>query len=306
MSTIKLPGTALDQGILDQIRVWAQSVSFDETRVLIVGGPPGTAKRQHTLAGLYGTSKWPVSRRATADPNDTSGEYSFMLRNGLAEIDFGLHAGNYRKNATTCVQGAVRSLENQQRFMTNVATSKSRRGGEARNHPFLLLFRNCEAARADCILAGLNNAANSNISVILLTERPTPLTHTTSAWKTDVILLTRQEGDMELSRRSMGYLSHSLHDQKARTLARNAARVLRARNGVSIAAVQKLATDLQKDQHSPILMATLLMREMEDEEDEGQKKVFTEASQKLIDGVENGYRLNLHLERFLATLVCLS
>ena len=305
MSTIKLPGTALYQGILDQVQAWVRSVSLNETRALIVGGPPGTAKRQHILAGLYGTSKWPVSRRATADPNDTSGEYSFMLRSGLAEIDFGLHAGNYRKNATTCVQGAIRALENQQRFMKNAAAAKGDDSGQ-RNSPPILLFRNCQAARADCILAGLNNAANSNVSVILVTERPTTLTHTTSAWNTDVILVAKQEGEMEASRRSMGYLSHSLHDQKALTLARSAARVLQARNGVSITAVQKLATELQKDQHCPILMATLLMKELEVEDDENQKKVFREASQKLIHGIENGYRLNLHLERFLASLVCSS
>jgi len=53
-------------------------------------------------------------------------------------------------------------------------------------------------------------------------------------------------------------------------------------------------------------MATLLMKELEVENDENQKKVFREASQKLIHGIENGYRLNLHLERFLASLVCSS
>jgi hypothetical protein len=302
MSAFKLPGAALDQSLVDLVSAWVQNVSCDETSVLVVGGPPGTAKRQHVLAGLYGMSKWPPARRATADPNDTSGEYSFMLRTGLAEIDFGLHAGNYRKNATTCVQGAVRSLENQQRFLKNTTASRSHDAAQHSN-PHLLLFRNCQAARPDCILAGLNNAANSKTSIILLTERPSTLTHTTSAWKTDVILVAKQEGEREVSRRSVGYSSQSLHDQKAVALAKSAARVLQGRNGVSIAAVRKLATELQKDQHCPILIATLLMKELEVKEDERQKTVFREASQKLIDGIENGYRLNLHLERFLASLV---
>ena len=76
MTTIKLPANALDMELVEQIHQWTLSTVANETRILIVGGPKGIAKRQHTLAGIYGINKWPVSRRATADHNDTSGEYS--------------------------------------------------------------------------------------------------------------------------------------------------------------------------------------------------------------------------------------
>ena len=301
MTAIKLPETALETEIVKQIHQWTLGAQSSETKILIVGGPNGTAKRQHTLAGIYGVNKWPVTRRATADHNDTSGEYSFMLRHGLAEIDFGMHPGHYRKNVTACVQGAIRALEHQTRLIQN--TRYLQTNSPTIRRP-LILFRNCQAARGECLLAGLNNAANSKISVILLTERPTSLTHITSAWKTDVILLSKQEGEKEMIRLNSGYLSHSLHDQKAITLAKQAAKVIRQKNGASVAAIQKLATELQKDQHNPILIATLIMKEMEIPNDLKQKRCFCEASKKLIDGIENGYRLNLHLELFLATLVC--
>ena len=301
MTTIKLPATALDMDIVEQIHQWTLSTDPNETRILIVGGPNGTAKRQHTLAGIYGINKWPVSRRATADHNDTSGEYSFMLRHGLAEIDFGMHPGHYRKNATTCVQGAIHALEHQKRLIQNTQYHQTNSSAITQS---LILFRNCQAARSECVLAALNNAANSKIGVILLTERPTPLTHTTSAWKTDVVLLSKQEGEKEIIRQNSGYLSHSLHDQKAIAIAKQAAKVIRQKNGASVAAVQKLATELQKDQHNPILIATLIMKELEMPNNPKQNKCFCEASKKLIDGIENGYRLNLHLELFLATLVC--
>lgn len=301
MTAIKLPEAALDSEIVKQIHEWTLSTQPTETRILIVGGPNGTAKRQHTLAGIYGINKWPVSRRATADHNDTSGEYSFMLRHGLAEIDFGMHPGHYRKNATTCVQGAIRALEHQKRLIENTQYHLSSPSTITQS---LILFRNCQTARSECILAALNNAANSKIGVILLTERPTALTHTTSAWKTDVILLSKQEGEKEIIRQNSGYLSHSLHDQKAIAIAKQAAKVIRQKNGASVAAIQKLATELQKDQHNPILIATQIMKELELPTNPKQKKCFCEASKKLIDGIENGYRLNLHLELFLATLVC--
>ena len=301
MTTIKLPATALDMDIVEQIHQWTLSTEPNETRILIVGGPNGTAKRQHTLAGIYGINKWPVSRRATADHNDTSGEYSFMLRHGLAEIDFGMHPGHYRKNATTCVQGAIHALEHQKRLIQNTQYHQTNSSDITQS---LILFRNCQAARSECVLAALNNAANSKIGVILLTERPTPLTHTTSAWKTDVVLLSKQEGEKEIIRQNSGYLSHSLHDQKAIAIAKQAAKVIRQKNGTTVQAIQKLATELQKDQHNPILIATLIMKELEMPNNPKQNKCFCEASKKLIDGIENGYRLNLHLELFLATLVC--
>lgn len=301
MTTIKLPATALDMDIVEQIHQWTLSTEPNETRILIVGGPNGTAKRQHTLAGIYGINKWPVSRRATADHNDTSGEYSFLLRHGLAEIDFGMHPGHYRKNATTCVQGAIHALEHQKRLIQNTQYHHTNSSVITQS---LILFRNCQAARSECVLAALNNAANSKIGVILLTERPTPLTHTTSAWKTDVVLLSKQEGDKEIIRQNSGYLSHSLHDQKAIAIAKQAAKVIRQKNGTTVQAIQKLATELQKDQHNPILIATVIMKELEMPNNPKQNKCFCEASKKLIDGIENGYRLNLHLELFLATLGC--
>lgn len=301
MTTIKLPATALDMDIVEQIHQWTLSTEPNETRILIVGGPNGTAKRQHTLAGIYGINKWPVSRRATADHNDTTGEYSFMLRHGLAEIDFGMHPGHYRKNATTCVQGAIRALEHQKRLIQNTQYKQTSSSPISQS---FILFRNCQAARSECILAALNNAANSKIGVILLTERPTPLTHITSAWNTDVILHSKQEGEKEIIRQNSGYLSHSLHDQKAIAIAKQAAKVIRQKNGTTVQAIQKRATELQKDQHNPILIATLIMKELELPNNPQQKKCFCEASKKLIDGIENGYRLNLHLELFLATLVC--
>ena len=297
MTPIKLPAAALNMTIVEQINKWTLSTGKTETHLLIVGGPNGTAKRQHTLAGIYGISKWPTARRATADQNDTSGEYSFLLRYGLAEIDFGLHAGHYRKNATTCIQGAVRALEHQR------ATYLKSSCDTTLNHRPFLLFRNGHLARAECILAALNNASDSKISVIILTERPTTLTHTTSPWKPDVVLLSKQERKKEIIRQSIGYLSHSLHDQKATLIAKNAAKIIQQKNGVSVVAIQKLATELQKDQHNPILIATMIMKELELPGNSEQKKNFCEASKKLIDGIENGYRLNLHLELFLASLV---
>ena len=57
MTTIKLPATALDMDIVEQIHQWTLSTDPNETRILIVGGPNGTAKRQHTLAGIYGINK---------------------------------------------------------------------------------------------------------------------------------------------------------------------------------------------------------------------------------------------------------
>ena len=47
----------------------------------------------------------------------------------------------------------------------------------------------------------------------------------------------------------------------------------------------------------------MIMKELELPGNGEQKKNFCEASKKLIDGIENGYRLNLHLELFLASLV---
>ena len=80
--------------------------------------------------------------------------------------------------------------------------------------------------------------------------------------------------------------------------------MIRQKNGTTVQAIQKLATELQKDQHNPILIATQIMKELELPNNTKQKLCFRDASKKLIDGVENGYRLNLHLELFLATLVC--
>ena len=316
MPEIKLPSNALNMDIVAKIKDWVypKEANGDSgnvgspMRVLIVAGPTGAAKRQHVLAGIYGTNAWPQSKIATADATDSSGENNFLIRTGLTEIDFGHYAGNYRRSATASVNGAIQALSHQRRIRetrqaANDNPSKTKTNSKILNNP-VILFRNAQSARDDCVLAALNNAALGISKVIILTERPTVLTYITAAWKTDVILMGEQEGKQKQVAESWGYSHITSHDQKAKSMAENAASVLSAKAGCSVPAIRKLTTDLLKDQHDPCVMAMMILEELE-RKSKCSKLMAAQAIKKLIDGIENGYRLNLHLEMFLASVACL-
>ncbi len=290
MREMRLPAACLDGTVVNTIRSWLMEPAQEGMRVLVVGGPPGAAKRQHVLAGVCGEGARPVVRAATAVPADSSGNYDFLVRRGVAEIDLGQYAGAHRKSAMTTVAGAVAALRHQLGL----------RGGET-EHPPVLVLRNHQTARGDCVLTALNSAAGSVGHVVLLTDRPTAACWAAAPWDVTLVMLSELRGVARERAQEAEYTLKTAHDTKAELLADSAVRAVTASGTRSVPALRKLATELLRDQHDGGLLAMLIASRLEAAE-KIDRRVLAVGIKKLMEGLEEGYRLHLHWEWFLCHL----
>jgi hypothetical protein len=223
-------------------------------------------------------------------PADTSGNYDFLVRKGVAEIDLGQYAGAHRKSATVTVNGAVEALRHQ-------ATIH----GDAMRCPPVLVFRNHQTARTDCMLAALNSAAGSVAHVVILTERPSAGCRIARSWHVSLVTLPAMGGTARQQAIGCGYMFQTSHDRKAEALADAAAVAVTSPGVRSVPGLRKLATYLLRDQHDGGLLAMMIAERLE-----GlgcvDAQILAQAIRKLMPGLEEGYRLHLHWEMLLASL----
>jgi len=282
---MRLPQSAMDGAAVEAIRRWLTGTVQEGMRVLVIGGPSGGAKRQHVLAGICGDGARPVPRPATALASDTTGTYDFSIRRGMAEIDFGMFAGAHRKSATVTTIGACEALRHQPRG----------------SMPPVLVFRNHQTARRECVLSALNCAAEQLRHVVVLTERPTAACQIASAWEVSLLVLPVLSGVQRQRAVSCGYRLLTGHDKKAETLTEAAVTLLTAPGVRSVPGLRKLAAELIRDQHDSGMLAMMILSKLE-----GRGAVpapaLCHAVQLLMKGLEDGYRLHLHWERFLVFL----
>lgn len=284
----------MNQEAVGAISGWLMEPMQEGMRVLVVGGPPGASKRQHVLAGVCGEGPRPVVRAATAVPADASGNYDFLIRSGMAEIDLGQYAGAHRKSATVTVTGAVEALRNQRTIK-----------GAALRRPPVLVLRNHHTARADCMLAALNSAAGSVGHVVILTERPTAACEIAGAWDVSFLTLPALSGMPRQRALESGYVLTTSHDKKGVALVESVVLAVTAPGVRGVPGLRKLATYLLRDQHDGGYLAMQVAERLE----VGgwvDSRVLARAVQKLMSGLENGYRLHLHWEMFLVTLAARS
>ena len=288
MREVRLRTACLDGDAVGAIRRWLMEPVQEGMRVLVVGGASASAKRQHLLTGICGDGARPVVRPATAIVADASGNYDFLIRRGVAEIDLGQYAGSHRRSATTTVTGAIQALRHQSTIGTL-------------DHPPVLVFRNHQTARPDCMQAALNSAAGTIGHVVVLTEHPSAACAIAAVWDVSLLMLPRLEGREKAKAEECGYTLQTSHDRKAEALAHAAVGAITAPGVRSVPAVRKLATELLRDQHDGGLLAMLIAERLEasgavDAND------LARAIRKLMSGLEEGYRLHLHWEMFLAFL----
>lgn len=282
---IRLPRAAMDSKVVEEIRRWLTAPVQEGMLVLVVGGPPGAGKRQHVLAGICGDGARPGPRPATALASDNTGTYDFNIRRGMAEIDFGLFAGAHRKSATVTTTGASEALLHQPRG----------------SMPPVLVFRNHHTARRECVMTALNCAAGHVKHVVLLTERPTLACQMASAWKVSLVVLPVLTGIKRQRAIDFGYRLTTSHDKKANELTDAAVAALTASGVRSVPGLRKQASELIRDQHDSGLMAMMILSKLE-ARGAVPIPVLCDAVQKLMLGLEDGYRLHLHWERFLIFL----
>ncbi len=290
MREIRLPAACLDATVVETISEWLSEPVQEGMRVLVIGGPPGAAKRQHMLAGVCGTGARPVVRAATAVPADASGNYDFLIRKGVAEIDLGQYAGAHRKSATVTVSGATAALRHQQGLLA-----------EGLSHPPVLVLRNHQTARPDCVLTALNSAAGAIGHVIILSERPGAACWGAAAWDVRLIMLPELGGVARERAAEVEYTLRTPHDVKAETLADAAVRAVTASGARSVPGLRKLATELLRDQHDGGLLAMLIASRLE-AGGHMDNRALAIGVRKLMAGLEEGYRLHLHWEWFLVYL----
>jgi hypothetical protein len=288
MREVRLRASCMNEEAVTAVRHWLAEPVREGMRVLVIGGPPAAAKRQHMLAGICGDGARPVVRPATAIVADGSGNYDFMIRRGVAEIDLGQYAGSHRKSATTTVTGAVQALRHQSTM------------GEV-GHPPVLVFRNHQGARTDCMQAALNSAAGSIAHVIVLTEHPSAACAIASVWDVSLLMLPMLSGMAKVKAEECGYTLQTSHDRKAEVLSNAAVAAITTAGVRSVPALRKLATELLRDQHDGGLLAMLIAERLEAK---GCVPVgdIPYAIRKLMVGLEEGYRLHLHWEMFLVLL----
>lgn len=288
MREVRLRAACLNGEAVGAIRQWLMEPVQEGMRVLVVGGAPASAKRQHLLAGICGDGARPVVRPATAIAADVSGNYDFLIRRGVAEIDLGQYAGSHRKSATTTVTGAIQALRHQ----TTLGSV---------DHPPVLVFRNHQTARPDCMRAALNSAAGTISHVAVLTEHPSAACAIAAVWDVSLLTLPMLEGEIRAKAEECGYTLQTSHDRKAEALATAAVSAITSPGVRSVPAIRKLTTELLRDQHDGGLLAMLIAERLEssgavDPVD------LAKAIEKLMSGLEDGYRLHLHWEMFLAFL----
>lgn len=282
---VRLPRAAMDGKVVEAIRRWLAAPVQEGMKVLVVGGPSGAAKRQHVLVGICGDGARPVPRPATALASDNTGTYDFSIRRGMAEIDFGLFAGAHRKSATATTTGAGEALRHQPRG----------------SMPPVLVFRNHQTARRECVITALNCAAEHLKHVVLLTERPTAACQMASAWEVSLVVLPVLAGAKRQRAIDCGYRLITSHDKKANTLTDAAVAALTAPGVRSVPGLRKQAAELIRDQHDSGLLAMMILSKLE-AQGAVPTPVLCDAVQKLMAGLEEGYRLHLHWERFLVFL----
>ena len=282
---VRLPRAAMDGKVVEAIRRWLTAPVQEGMSVLVVGGPSGAGKRQHALAGICGDGARPAPRLATALASDTTGTYDFSIRRGMAEIDFGLYAGAHRKSATVTTMGASEALRHQVRG----------------SMPPVLVFRNHHTARRECVMTALNCAAENLKHVVILTERPTVACQMASAWEVSLLVLPVMSGVKRQRAVDSGYRMLTSHDKKADTLTEATVTLLTASGVRSVPALRKQAAELIRDQHDSGMLAMMILSKLESR-GAVSTPVLCEAIQKLMSGLEDGYRLHLHWERFLVFL----
>ena len=290
MREVRLPLACMSRPVVGAIRTWLMAPVQEGLRVLVVGGPPGAAKRQHVLAGVCGEGARPVVRPATAVAADASGSYDFLIRRGLAEIDLGQYAGAHRKSAATTAIGAIEALRHQAGIRA-----------EGLHHPPVLVLRNHHTARADCVLTALNSAAGQIRHVVLLTEQPTAACRIASSWDTTLVMLPALGGIAGARAVEGGYMLRTAHDKKAETLADAAVAAVTAPGVRSVPGLRKLTTELLRDQHDGGLLAMLIASRLE-AGGHMTGRALAPIVRKLMAGLENGYRLHLHWEWFLVSI----
>jgi len=275
----------MDDKVVEAIRRWLTAPMQEGMKVLVVGGPSGAGKRQHVLAGICGDGARPAPRRATALASDTTGTYDFNIRRGMAEIDFGMFAGAHRKSATTTTMGASEALRHQSRG----------------SMPPVLVFRNHQTARRECVMTALNCAAEHLKHVVILTERPTAACQMASAWEVSLLVLPVMTGVRRQRAVDGGYRMLTSHDKKADTLTDATVALLTASGGRSVPGLRKHASELIRDQHDSGTLSMMILSKLE-ARGAVPTPVLCEAIKMLMSGLENGYRLHLHWERFLVFL----
>lgn len=290
MREVRLPRTCLDERVVQTIKTWLSEPVREGMRVLVIGGPPGAAKRQHMLAGVCGDGPRPVVRMATAVPADASGNYDFLIRKGVAEIDLGQYAGAHRKSATITVSGATLALRHQQGLRA-----------EGMTQPPVLVLRNHHTARPDCVLTALNSAAGAIGHVIILSERPGSASWVAASWDVGLVMLPELSGVARERAVEFEYTLKTSHDVKAETLADTAVRAVTAPGVRSVPGLRKLTTELLRDQHDGGLLAMLIASRLE-AGGHIDNRTLAIGVRKLMGGLEEGYRLHLHWEWYLSYL----